>query len=179
MRGTRLFGLAVVLLAVALPGAVVGGCGPSAPSVKANAQQARKAVDDIVYNDVELLLVPTVVMRTTEGTTVVTPKQAAAMKVWLARDLAVIENRAGILATLAKAPALGDSKTDALLSGTSAWLDGTYLPAIGKAVAGVAAGGTLHDVESSLGSPWSGTPGEQAKARIAALRAALAKKVGE
>ena len=179
VRGrTGLATAAAALAALAVLAAALSGCGPSASTVKANAQQARKALDDIVYYDVELLLVPTVVMRTTEPTAVATARQAADMKAWLGRDLAVIESRSKALAAMAHSPGLGDSKTDELLVSTSAWLEESYLPAIRAAVSGVAPGRTLGEVEAKLGAPWSGTLGEAAKGRIATLRAALAKKAG-
>ena len=158
----------------------VSGCGllpPSPQSVKANAQQARKAVDDIVYYDVEFLLVPTVVMRTTEGTAVVTTKQATDMQAWLRKDLAVVETSAAQLRRLPKG-SMGDSTTDQLLADTSEWLDTAYLPAIRAAIGGVAAGDTLKQIETDLGAPWVGSAGEAAKRRIGALRTALAKKTG-
>jgi len=181
-RRRRILPGAAAVVAVVALAMLVSGCGrfgQSAPSVKASAQQARKAMDDIVYYDVELLLVPTVVMRKTEGTVVVTSKQATDMKAWLGRDLAVIERSARELERLSSASSLGEPNADKLLASTSQWLNTVYLPAIRKAVAGVVVGRTLQTVEASLGAPWSGRTGEQAKNRIAALRAALEKKAGE
>jgi hypothetical protein len=181
IRRRRILRAAAAAVVVAALAMLVSGCGlfgPSAPSAKASAQQARKAMDDIVYYDVELLLVPTVVMHTTDGTAVVTSKQAAEMKEWLGRDLAVIERSAKELDRLSIAPSLGEPKTDELLASTSHWLNDVYLPAIREAVATVAVGRTLRSVEASLGVPWSQRAGEQAKSRVAALRAALAKKAG-
>jgi len=177
-RILRAAAAAVAIVALAM---LVYGCGlfgPPAPSVMASAQQARKAMDDIVYYDVELLLVPTVVMRTTEGTAVVDSEQAAEMKAWLGRDLAVIERSAKELERLSASSSLGEPKTDELLASTSQWLNDVYLPAIRTAVAGAAVGHRLQSVEAGLAAPWSGRTGEQAKSRIAALRAALAKKAG-
>jgi hypothetical protein len=164
---------------LAMTGVVATGCGPSADTVKTNAQQARRAVDDVVYYDVELLLVPTVVMRTTEVTVTATPKQTVQMKAWLAKDLAIIEQRAKTVDHIASAPALGDPSSDELLQATSQWLDGVYVPTMRRAVDGVVAGQALGAIQTSLGAPWVGAVGEKAKARIAALRSALAKKAGQ
>ena len=177
-RARRAALLVAAVVALVGLGALATACGPSASTVKANAQQARKAMDDVVYYDVELLLVPTVVMRTTEPTASVTASQTVAMKAWLAKDLAIIEDRAKTLANMAKSPALGDAASDDLLKANSMWLDRNYLPAIRKAAAADWTGRSLGDVETALGSPWAGKAGEAAKGAIARFRAALAKKAG-
>jgi hypothetical protein len=133
-------------------------------------------MDDIVYYDVEILLAPSVVMRGTEGTKVVDAAQATAIKTWLAKDLAGLEKNSKVIVGMAASPALGDAASDGLLKDVSAWLSGTYVPSMRRAVAAVAAGETLAKVHADLGAPWAGPAGEQAKSRIAALRALLAKK---